>query len=270
MFSTLSQVLPAFGQSVVIKQKSAEESLSRINRVLRDPICQVPLDQIERRHIREFRDRYAARMTGSSVNRMLAVLGAGFNWAVSEHDAPEKLLDVCRKMKLPENPARDRRLRPGEEQRLLDVSTQVEPWLGPVIRLAVATAMRRGEMVALRWRDVSGCVAKLHTTKNGDARSVPLSKAAREAMDDLRVLKINDKVIPCGCADAITDAFGEACRLAGIKGLRFHDLRGEALSRYAEKGLDIRALHKIGGHKSGAILRYLRPGGVEELAARMG
>lgn len=47
--------------------------------------------------------------------------------------------------------------------------------------LALETAMRKGEILSLRWSDIDFDArhAHLDITKNGDERDVPLSKAAR-------------------------------------------------------------------------------------------
>jgi len=98
---------------------------------------------------------------------------------------------------------------------------------------------------------------------------VPLSSAA------VRVLEAMPRPI-CGGpvftqhADAISGAFIDACKRAGIEGLRLHDLRGEAVSRLFERGLDMNSVKSISGHKSGVFLRYMRVGDTEELARRLG
>lgn len=54
------------------------------------------------------------------------------------------------------------------------------PFLLPVIELAIESGMRQGEIVGLLWQhvDLAGRVAHLPLTKNGEARSVPLSRKA--------------------------------------------------------------------------------------------
>lgn len=49
-----------------------------------------------------------------------------------------------------------------------------------MVRLALATAMRQGELLNLEWRniDLTRKVAKLEDTKNGDRREGPLFPAA--------------------------------------------------------------------------------------------
>ena len=51
------------------------------------------------------------------------------------------------------------------------------PYLQPLVVLAIETAMRRGELLGLRWEHVQLDKSYVHLpmTKNGDSRDVPLS-----------------------------------------------------------------------------------------------
>jgi integrase len=77
-----------------------------------------------------------------------------------------------------------------EEARLLDELKPVRrrsPWMVPLVKLALKTAMRRGELLALRWENVNleAQTAFLPMTKNGSARIVPLSKKAVAILEGL-------------------------------------------------------------------------------------
>ena len=77
------------------------------------------------------------------------------------------------------NNARERRLEAGEESRLLAaLDASHGRHLISVALLALETAMRRGELLALRWEhvDLKRRVAHLPETKNGKSRDVPLSR----------------------------------------------------------------------------------------------
>ena len=49
--------------------------------------------------------------------------------------------------------------------------------------------------------------------------------------------------------------FSKKCKKKNIKGLRFHDLRHEAISRLFEKGLNPMEVSSISGHKSMQVLK---------------
>lgn len=59
----------------------------------------------------------------------------------------------------------------------------------------------------------------------------------------------------CIKPDSITQAFKRVCNNAGITGLRFHDIRHEATSRFFEKDLNIMEVSSITGHKDLRMLK---------------
>nr|WP_205741573.1 site-specific integrase [Hansschlegelia quercus] len=91
---------------------------------------------------------------------------------------------------------RNRRLRAGEEQKLLDAADKGRnPHMRSIIIFAIETAMRRGEIVNLMWEhvDLDRRVAHVPVTKNGEPQDVPLSSRAVAAMtssDDPREGKV--------------------------------------------------------------------------------
>jgi integrase len=63
-------------------------------------------------------------------------------------------------------------------------------------------------------------------------------------------------------ADSLSQAFDRACKRYGIHGLRFHDLRHEATSRFFELGLNPMEVASITGHQDLRMLRrytHIRP-----------
>ena len=184
-----------------------------------------------------------------------------------------------RDVRLPPNArARERRLEPGregqasEESRLLAACQQARnPYLLPIVRLALKTAMRQGELVGMRWEnvDLSRRIAHLPDTKNGEARTVPLSSTA---IQTLRALprSLHGQVFPGLTTEAVKQAFARAVRREGIDNLRFHDLRHEATSRLFERGLNIMEVASITGHKDLRMLRRYTHLRAEDLARKLG
>jgi integrase len=63
-----------------------------------------------------------------------------------------------------------------------------------------------------------------------------------------------------GHLEWVKRSFISACKKAGIKGLRFHDLRHTAATRMVENGANIVAIKKILGHADLKItMRYAHP-----------
>lgn len=143
---------------------------------------------------------------------------------------------------------RERRLVPGEFRRLLKTST------GPHRALWVwlaESAMRRGEVAAMKPEHRRGDLLRIPDSKTGKPRTIPITRHMARAWKEL----------PFGMKpDSITQAFDRACERAGIEGLRLHDLRHEATSRLFEKGLQIQEVAAITGHSDWASLkRYTHP-----------
>ena len=122
--------------------------------------------------------------------------------------------------------------------------------------------MRRGEIVNIKQEHLINNFNNLlyvSETKTDIPRTVPLSRRAQEALKEL--LKATNG---CGkiAAENVSQAFSRACKRYGIEGLRFHDLRHEATSRFFEKGLNIMEVSLITGHRSMAMLNrytHLKP-----------
>lgn len=212
----------------------------------------------------------------------------------TEIDLLSKILDVGQKefeISLPLNPVqairkpkdskgRDRRLSVEEAEVLFrECEASGNPQLLPAVRLAIETAMRQGELLNLTWRDIDwkrGIALLLDPDKlkTEEARAVPLTSAALEVLRELKsrlvVHSITGRVIP---TDRMTlyKAFKRAAARAGLEDLRWHDLRHESVSRFAERGdLSDLELMGISGHKTARMLKRYAHLRAEHLAKKLG
>ena len=190
--------------------------------------------------------------------------------------------EFVRKPKLPQG--RDRRLIDDEQIRLLNAAQAYGGEIGAIITWAIETAMRRGEIAAMRWEHLDGpsgpqCrttrsggnearVLLIPETKTGTPRRVPLSTAARAVLDGLP-RRIDGRVWGMR-PDSISQAFERVCKAAGIEGLTFHDLRHEATSRLFEKGLNPMQVAAITGHKTLQMLKRYTHLRAEDLVGMLG
>ena len=94
----------------------------------------------------------------------------------------------------------------------------------------------------------------MYDTKNGDDRHIPLTKTAIQLLSN--IAQSSEFVFPIS-ANCLRLAW-ERCRdKSNIKGLRFHDLRHEAVSRFFEMELSVPEVALISGHKDvRQLLRY--------------
>ncbi len=126
-------------------------------------------------------------------------------------------MDLVRKPRLPQG--RDRRLQDDEHARLLASATTYGGEIASLITWAIETAMRRGEIAAMRWEHLNrkAKVLLIPETKNGTPRRVPLSQAALAVLDALP-RRLDGRVWGIR-SDSISQAFERVCKAACIEGL---------------------------------------------------
>src|SRR6185437_8210055 len=142
---------------------------------------------------------------------------------------------------------------------------------------AAFTGLRRGELIALRWRDVdfAGSVLRVRASyaggaltspKSGKVRSVPLAPDVAQALARLSNRELltgeDDLVFPGEFGDfldgsALRRRYAAALKRAGLRSLRFHDLRHTFGTRMIAKA-DISRVQEWMGHADiQTTMRYL-------------
>lgn len=265
---TLREALDRYEREVTPRKRAQASERSNLC-VLRDErIACHALARIGSHDLAALRDAWErAGLKPASIRRRMVTLSHVFTIAAREWGMAG-LANPVRAVRLdPENNARERRAGDEEIEAICAVTESAE--LAAFVRLAVETAMRRGELCGLRWEhvDLKARTAHLPHTKSGYARTVPLSSGAVAVLRELP-RRLDGRVFSMR-ADSLTQAFERACRRAGIGNLRFHDLRHEATSRLAEK-LAAHELAKVTGHRDmRMVLRYYHPR-AEDLAKKLG
>jgi integrase len=317
--TTLYEALTRYETEVSPAKKGSAQEVSILKVCKATDLAKRPLASIRSADLAKLRDGWLKDYAPATVLRRLSVLSHVFSicrkeWGMESLSNPVELV-----RKPQPNNARTRRIaaadanvdtpredlaesgrgaQDGELERLVAASGST--LLPPIVWLAVETAMRRGEIVALRWEhvDLKRRIAHLPATKNGSARDVPLSSRAvavlqvlKDAHDKAREKRDNDDEIDVGQvfeirSDAVTRAFERAVtrarkvyveerKASGLRpdtrfltDLRFHDLRHEAATRLASI-FPMHELTKITGHKDPRMLmRYYHPR-AEDLAKRL-
>ena len=270
--TTLGDVIERYVAEVTPTMKSAVADTIRLRALMRRPIARLSMANLSAARVAAFRDERLKQVSAGTVIRELAYLSASINHARREWgiNVPNPV-QMVRKPSSP--PARARVLSNEEVLRLLHALEPVgrrSHWTKPAVQLALATAMRRGELLSLRWDhvDLQARTAFLPDTKNGDARTVPLSSAAVEILTKLP-RHISGLVFPVK-AFTLDAAFNRGLARAGLDDLRFHDLRRTAITRMAEKLPNVIELAAVSGHKSLMVLKqYYRPS-ASGLAQKLG
>ncbi|SOE18218.1 phage integrase family protein [Hoeflea halophila] len=269
---TVRELLERYLQEITPHKRSAATEGYRIKALMKRDIAHRTLAMLSSVDVATYRDMRLKSVSTSSVIRELNTLAHAIDvgrkeWGVHLPQNPVRLI------RRPAPPrGRDRRLEAGEEQRLLDAADDGRSeYMRPLIILAIETAMRQGEMLSLTWSDIDldKRIAHLDMTKNGESRDVPLSTRALDALQTLRGMQIDGRVIP-STRSAVQQTWGHLRQRAGIPDLRFHDLRHEGVSRLLERGLNVIETATISGHKELRMLQRYSHLRAVDLVDRLG
>ncbi len=274
--TTVGELLDRYLIEYTADKKGAGPEACRIRMLLRHPLAKRFIASVRGLDMARYRDERLKKVSADSVRRELTILSQLFEvsrkeWGIFVHNP-------VREIKLPKKgKARDRRLQyaengsDSEESRLFAACRRCRnPYLLPIVRFALETAMRQGEIVGLRWLhvDMARRTAFLPDTKNGQPRTVPLSSVAVEVLKALP-RSIHGEVFPGVTTEAVKQAFIRATHRAQIEDLHFHDLRHEATTRLFERGLNIIEVSSITGHKDLQMLRRYTHLRAEDLAKKL-
>jgi integrase len=241
---------------------------------LMDFFGDVPLVRITPARISDYmarmRDEHYAPAT---INNERGLLCNAFNLAVRQWEMAEKnpVLNV-RKEKVKNQ--RDEWLSDEQEKLFLAVSPE---WLREVVRFAVNTGLRQGEILNLKWCDVDFQRKTIYIKeqKNDGKDELPLNEFALDVlMQKAKVRHLAKYHVFCDAAGNKLDpsnlrrAFCKSLKKIGITNLRFHDLRHTFATRLAHAGYDQLGIQRLMRHKSASMTqRYahhncesLRPG----------
>ena len=251
--TSLADLITRYSQEITPLKKGRDTEQRRLNRLLRDPIAITPLSKLTSAKLAGFRDRRindgvrAAHYDLVLIKHCIKI--ARLEWGVSMPNNPVDSIRIPNGIK-----RRERRLREGEYEALRQAVQHCKNLLiWPIINFAIETAMRRSEILSLRWENIDHkyTIATLPETKNGLKREVPFTRRATQLIKDLS--KTSEYVFPMSDC-AVRHAWERLVKRAGIENLRFHDLRHEAVSRFFEMGLSVPEVALISGHKDYRML----------------
>jgi integrase len=294
---TLKRIIERYREEVLgedSEKRGAEKERGHLKVVLEDPVCKIRMASLTSADIAKYRDRmkaldYAPATIVRRLNLIQTIIEhARREWRIHLNTNPAQMVKrpagADRKRDRVFAPALEPNVASGrtdgipvksEEERLLAAcDNDTNRWLGPIVRFAILSAMRQGEIVGLRWSDID---LEKHTavvrgaagivTKNGEIREVPLLPAAIRLLESIpradsgRVFPIDQNVLKM--------RYRRAVARAGIVGLTFHDLRHIGTSRLAKMYTSPLDLKRVTGHKDLKSLDRYYHTTAEELAARL-
>ena len=198
------------------------------------------MTKVTRQDMGKLLDRVAERGAPISSNRLLAVLGSMFNWAICEghlEDNPARMLSRRGVEKSRERVLSDEEIRTFWHG--IKTAKQMSDPVRDLLRLALLTGQRIGEIA--RKPEIDNGVWILRQTKNSRTHRVPLAPMAAEVMS--RRKDSYNKV-------AASHAWGRCRAKLGLSDARVHDLRRTMTSNLAELGVDRIVIGKMLNHIS--------------------
>jgi integrase len=243
-----------------------------IKKLLREKWVYLPLERLTSSILADYRDRRLQEIKASSFNRQFSVLRVACAIARDEWcwDFDDKFLRIRRAKVSSERIPR--RVSSSEFQQLLLACYSCKTGrLRHVLVLALETGMRRGELCALTKSAVSldeGLI-KVEFTKTGFSRVIPITAKAEVAIKALFAMSSNDRLLDL-TPNAIRMGFNRVRARAGLRHIRFHDLRHEAVSRFFELGLTPPEVAAISGHRTLSMLMRYSHASLTEISRKLG
>jgi len=189
----------------------------------------------------------------STVNRYVQLVGKMLSLAKEEGYLEQ---NPARKVKSfsEKDTQKERILTEAEEEKLME---NCSPNLKPIIVTALNTGMRRAEILGLTWSQIDFEVRsiRIEKTKSGRIRHIPINDGL---FKQFLKLKSDNGQSPFVFLNPETKRpfldmktpFKRACKISGIEGMRFHDLRHTFATRLVANGIDVETVRDLLGHHS--------------------
>ncbi len=250
------------------------------------------VEEVTARRIEQWRAGLGAGrekpLTNRTRNKMLTVLGGIMERARKVYGLPANPVRDVEKLRERYDATRFAFYSPEEVHALIRSAASDQD--GALFLTAAFTGLRRGELIALRWRDVdfersairvSGSYAngRLTTPKSGRGRVVPMVPAVAAVLARLEqradFVGDDELVFPGELGlyldgSALRRRFVAACERAGLRPLRFHDLRhtfGTLAVRGAESIVELQ--NWLGHAEVRTTMRYTHYREQADAAARL-
>ena len=209
-------------------------------------------------------DLLAAGHKSSTVATYRRVLLLAMADAERDGLVPRNVVRLARPPRTSDQPPRA--LSDDERARLL-AAAETDPD-GALVTLGLATGLRRGEMLALRWEDVEadrlrvrasmarsakGGYERAEPKTSRSRRSVGLPKMAREALARQRERTDGPLVFGGMHPNVASRNFRRIADAAGLPDVRLHDLRHTAATLALAAGVPVRDVADSLGHSSPSV-----------------
>jgi integrase len=242
----------------------------------------IQLQRLSKNHVQHFIKVMLEEedLEPSTIHTIYTILSSAMNDAVES-----QLLSAnpCKKVVLPHVEDRDYQVLDSEQVQTL-LTALVEHPLEGLITLALATGMRRGELLGLKWSDIDmergrlrvqrtviringqGYLENTPKTK-GSRRTITLTRSALDALKEHRKRQLQERLQPAEWNNeldlvfpgrngkyfpfpTLAEQFARVLTLAGLPKMRFHDLRHTCATLLLSMSISPKVVSELLGHSS--------------------
>ena len=262
-----------------VRQRTYDRYETAVQKHLTPVLGKVPLASLTPLHIERFKQRQAqAKLAPATITKHFWTLHKALDRAVAWGMLAA---NPCDRVEAPRVPKPRVRTLSVDEQAKLLLAAQSKALYGPIL-LALATGMRRGEVLALRWADIDFEHATLSVVESieestagvgaGEAKTeharrqvrvpetiVEFLKGHKEEQEEERrnISTYEDRglVFPRSNGSpkrpsAVTRDFGRLCAKLEIAGVHFHCLRHTHATELLRAGVPVKVVSERLGHAS--------------------
>ena len=225
------------------KKKSGPKTKSTLNQ-LKGYFGDKPLTQITTEDVQRYYNEKMAQTCAPTANRHFTTFNAIVNKAIKLeiYKGENPCIGVAKQK---ENPARTRYL---EKDQIPLLLAHIPKRSQALVAFAIATGMRRGEILGLNWKDINleHNLIHVHESKSGYSREIPIMSSLKDILLGLSQSP-NGKVFPITVKELEHD-FAYGLKKSGLQDIHFHDLRHTFASHFMMNGGSITDLQRILGH----------------------
>ncbi len=190
------------------------------------------------------------KMTSKScVRKELVTLKHLFRLACGEWKILPRFANPCLDVTAPKvHDERTQHLTVDQFRRLLAAAPEK---MKPIFALLTSTGMRRGELLACRWKfvDLNRIVLPPEVVKNEDPKEVHLNVFAQKVLASIPQGEPDELLFPSVTGEAVSMAFHRVCRLLKISDIRLHDLRHTFATWLRQRGVELDIIASQLGHR---------------------
>src|SRR3990172_8552617 len=268
---------------IYCKPRTTEGYEAILTRHLLPAFGELPLRDITRQRIRTLiAEKVEMGLTRGTIRNILAPLRAILNHAHEDVFIPANPATRLGRLNRPKDEAETRKINPFTREEvacLLETAQGLCPRYYPPFLCAVRTGMRQGELLALQWGDIdfqgrfievrrSLSKGKVTSPKSGKVRRVDMSKQLTQVLAVLREQREAEEAVngrsldsetwvftnsagsPIDPTNLVKRAFYPCLQKAGLRRIRFHDLRHTHASLLIQQGESLAYVKEQLGHHS--------------------